>query len=440
MFKKGFLAVFAAMLLVLGASIAQAVQVDGVASGTGPALPVGLQSSINPGGLGDSLLYGYYNVRGNLNWFQVVNTNSVDGNKVRVIFRNGKNSKECLDFSVCLSRGDVWTAYLIDNGTTAAICPWDTDTLTAPAITSCIPFKFGTYEDGYVVTADDCREGYFEVVGLSAIPLYDKAKCTLGDVTCPFGSTAGAATESACNTWAGNSSVQNVLLGANTIIDVFKLATYSYNATAVADTNIGVPFAPPAGAEYSIAQAMDGGCQEFDYIFTKTNVISPFNLLAELGGQTEVIVTFPSRYVCHANEVGGIFDGKTDNDDPTKADVYCTVITPALWDDKEKKQSVLDFSPGLSLCLPHEVNIIRVGNSAIFNSTLANVITTSFKLGWIDVSFAATNHFTAFDGVRVSGVPLVSYQVQSFAGGFASYMVPTAYKTSLSQVVGTTVD
>ena len=173
MIKKIALVSVAIMLLVFSASMSHANIIDGMVSGADiPASAAAtIQSSINPGGLGDSLLYGYYNVRGNLNLFNIVNTDTVNGQRVRVIFRNAKNSKECLDFTVCLSRGDVWTAYLLDNGSTATIFAFDTDTVTAPTMpANGQAFKSGTYPDGYVVTADDCREGYFEVVGIAADP------------------------------------------------------------------------------------------------------------------------------------------------------------------------------------------------------------------------------------------------------------------------------
>ena len=128
MYKKVILAVFMAMLIVFGAGTTYANQVDGMASGTGPTLATGIQASVNPGALGDSLIYGYYNVRGNLNLFNIINTSPTDGAKVRVVFRNAKNSKEVLDFSVCLSKGDVWTAYLVDDGTQGRLYAYDTDT------------------------------------------------------------------------------------------------------------------------------------------------------------------------------------------------------------------------------------------------------------------------------------------------------------------------
>lgn len=430
MLKKVVLTVFVTMLIAFGAGISYANQVDGMASGTGPALPTGIQSSINPGGLGDSLLYGYYNVRGNLDLFNIVNTDTANGAKVRVIFRNAKNSKECLDFSVCLSKGDVWTAYLIDNGTTAAICPYDTDTLTAPIIpSSCQPFKDGTYGDGYVVLPDDCREGYFEVVGLVAIPGYDKNDCSKN----PRGTGCVISDEIACRDYAGTTSVSNTLMGNNTIVELTNtLATYSYNATAIADTSLGVPPTPKPGKDYDIPNTMDNGCSEADYILTKSSIISPFDLISAIGGETELIVTFPTRLACHKDESGGIFDGVSGNTDGAKADSYCTKITPYLWDDKEHRQQVTEFSPGLELCLPYEVNVIKLGGSQIWNSTVAKVIATSFELGWIEIDFTATGHSVNYGGNVSSGLPAVAYTTQSFAGGAASYMVPTAYRTNIT--------
>ena len=291
MLKKVVLTVFAAMLIVFGASISYANQVDGMVSGTGPALPTGIQASINPGGLGDSLLYGYYNVRGNLNLFNIVNTSATDGAKVRVVFRNAKNSKECLDFSVCLSRGDVWTAYLIDNGTTAAICPYDTDTASAPAIPAgCQSFKYEGAGGLTGVRADDCREGYFEVIGMYDIPNYDHNTCTAGP-NCPK-------TETYCRDYTSAYDVGNVLMGNNTIFELATLATYSYNATAIADSALR-PVALPLGRELSIPYAMANGCDEADYIFMKSNIMAPYDIISGIGGETEMIITFPTRLECH---------------------------------------------------------------------------------------------------------------------------------------------
>ncbi len=141
MLKRMCCMVFTFVLLLAGAALAQPGPInfiDGMVN-TDDGI-----AHVNPGGMGDSLIYGYYNVRDNINFITLANTSTADGAKVRIIFRNAKDSRECLDYSICLSKGDVYTAYLIDGGTTALVCPWDVDTLTAPGVPAgCQSFKYG---------------------------------------------------------------------------------------------------------------------------------------------------------------------------------------------------------------------------------------------------------------------------------------------------------
>ncbi|MCK7495056.1 MAG: hypothetical protein MZW92_31205 [Comamonadaceae bacterium] len=62
------------MLVAIGifAFFLQAAQVDGLANNGGPASLTAI--FVNPGGIGDTLIYGYYNARGSLNFIRVVNT------------------------------------------------------------------------------------------------------------------------------------------------------------------------------------------------------------------------------------------------------------------------------------------------------------------------------------------------------------------------------
>ena len=249
MIKKAVLMVLVGVLIVFSASISFANQVDGMVSGTGVALPTGIQASLNPGGLGDSLLYGYYNVRGAADLFNVVNTSTTQGVKARVVFRNAKNSVECLDFSICLSEGDVWTGVLLDNGTTAVLCSLDSDTITDPAIpANCQPFKYSGAGGISGVTADDCREGYFEIIGMTGIPGYDKNNRAAGTID----------TSAECGSFTSTADVLNTLMGNNTIVALDLTNTMSYNATAVADTAL-IPVPLPAGSELSIPNAMAAG-------------------------------------------------------------------------------------------------------------------------------------------------------------------------------------
>jgi len=100
---------------------------------------------------------------------------------------------------------------------------------------------------------------------------------------------------------------------------------------------------------------------------------------------------------------------------------YDTAVTTAVWDDTEKVQNVLDFSPAGGNTLPNEVNVLNIGGSNVWNSTLAQSFSVSIGtgLGWVDVNLTS--------GAAPVGLPAITYTTQSFAGGAASYMVPTAY-------------
>ncbi len=454
MLKKAIFVVFATMLIVFGASISYALQTDGLVSGTdNPALPGGIQASLNPGGVGDSLLYGYYNVRSNINIFNVVNTSSADGVKARIVFRNAKDSREVLDFNICLSKGDVWTAFLLDDGTQARIFAFDTDTVTGVADTfpsAGQQFISGTFVDGTVITPDQTREGYFELVGMSTIPGYDKNSSSTS--ACVLGTTSSNCIRTAvdCNNWVQSGpsfDVGNVLMGNNNIVSLSNLATYSYNATAVADSSL-IAFDVIQGSEMSIAQAMSKGigrgslgCPEADYIFTKSDVVSPYDIMSFLGGNTSLILTFPTRFVCHNIPNDALFNCQTQSASITdRCLAYCTNIRPLIWDDKETLKTGGSISPSPGQCLQNEVNVINIGSSSIWNSIVAvSVDTGGFDLGWADVDLVANDpgHYTDYGSdpgpyTYALGIPAVAYTTQSFEGGDASYMVPAQYKTSIN--------
>lgn len=419
MLKKAVLTAIVVMLIAFGAGISYANQTGGMASGTGPGLP-GFTPSVNPGGLGDALVYGYYNVRGNLNLFNIINTSYVDGVKVRVVFRNAKNSKECLDFTVCLSRGDVWTAYLLDDGTTARIYPFDADTLTAPLIPSTGQgFISGTYGP-ITVLPDDCREGYFEAYALNLIPGYHKASCTSGnDYDCPI-------TEAYCRDQFADWSAGNTLMGNNTIFELSTLATYSLNATAIADfTSSIIPLV--SGQEPNLGQ-MDGGCTVADYILMKSNILSPYDVITGLGGETEIVLTFPTRLACHSDtSTTDMFNSKKTSG--TTRIEYCTNFLLTIWDDQERRQDVTAFSPSPTSCFPWEVNVLKIGPSSIWNSTVATTASTTFQLGWLDIDLYAgdTAHEITYS-LTQRGLPTIAHTSQAFIGAAGSYMLPTMHK------------
>lgn len=433
MIKKAVLLVAVFMMLfAFGVTMSSANEVGGMISATNVnSFPAGLVSSVNPGGLGDLLIYPYYNVRSNhLNLFNIINTDTVNGAKVRVVFRAAEDSREILDFSVCLSRGDVWTAYLIDDGNGGRIASLDTDTITAPAI----PAAGQPFKPGGAVTYEDTKEGYFEVLPIAMIPGYDHNVAAANLVI---------ADASECASWNSASDpvahdpVGNVLMGNNTIIDLGSLEAFSSNATAIADANIVSVTDPGPGSELTLANTMFGGCDDADWILMKSAVITPFDLMAVIGGETEVILTFPTRRACHGGALTSmLFDG---DQDAASGIQYCTTIGVEIWNDKEQSENVLAFSPKSDLCLPYEINVLKIGSgSNIWDSTVDFLIDSQgYDLGWLTVDLTGINHTVDYAGLgthSADGLPVIAKTTQTFAKK-ASYMVDTAYKTMVNGLV-----
>lgn len=423
MCKKAVFTLLALVLFVCG-SVSPVIAINGLA-------PVG-QAFVNPGGRGDALIYGYYNVRGTVGLIEVVNTSTRDGQKVRMIFRAGRNGEAVLDFDICLSKGDVWTGIIIDNGTTATICRLDADTVTAPEIPdTCRAFNIPPVS---TLTNDDLREGYIEVVGLSMIPLYDKNVALRNIITTPFD----------CANWvslpvpAGSNDAENVLIGSQTTIDLTTLATFHYNAVAISNTNLVAIGDPGPGQGLTLTQVSNLGCT-IERIFATSEIDSPYDIIADLGGETEIVVTFPTRRACHrCDDPGSVVNnlglnscapsgaGNIFNCTAATADVctaYETTVAITARDDAENTQNVSRLSPAGGSFLPFEVNVVKVGSSNIWNSTLAQSFnpTAGFDLGWVKLNVV--------HGAATQGLPAIVYTTQAFAGREASHMTPAIYSS-----------
>jgi hypothetical protein len=87
MLKKGILTLFVVALGVFAFGLANADQIDALGSGESGQFQPPTDVYVNPGGLGDALIYGYYNVRDNRdNYFNVVNTDVSNGVRARIRF------------------------------------------------------------------------------------------------------------------------------------------------------------------------------------------------------------------------------------------------------------------------------------------------------------------------------------------------------------------
>lgn len=457
MIKKAVLMVVATMLIVFGASIAYANQIDGMASGAVGtlSLPTGLQASVNPGGVGDALIFGYYNARESYNFIRIVNTSETTAVKARVRFREGVRSKEVLDFNICLSNKDEWSAIVLAPTASgpAMILPWDTDTMTAPTIpTAGQDFIYSSSGLSGLsdVSAKDTQEGYFEVIATNS----KGGGTATTDVTW----TADECTNLMSGNVAGTSNPVQVYTDApNSLAGNMFLLTwnggYSYNAAAIANCDLGIDFAI-ANETPTFADCFDG-LTGIDYILTKQNHTAMYNVQQTLlDGETEVVVTFPTKKL-HvtsdpANSLGRyLYTKPFDTVDTAR----CEPITVSKYDDEEDTViTSTGFSPsgsqGFALC--NEVNVIKINDSAItIQSTEANKslaasldvtdIATPTNLGWVRIGLnTGTINCSSGNSVCMSpnqtfGLPSLGFVLQNHIG-WLSGIDSTMYETLIEVV------
>ena len=433
MFKKAVL--IAVLMVALSAGYGFAAQVDSLASSVGPAAPT--QVFVNPGGLGDALIYGYYNVRGRDTFFTVTNTDTVNGARVRIRFREAdtissicNGSQELLDFDICLTPGDMWSGMITtDSAGAGRLFSNDKDTYVvvspAPAPAVIFPtaypngaqFKFGSLNPQAGITADMTREGYFEIIAERGL-----TEVTSGG-NCGPNLTDNPLTD-----------VGNVLMGHLYMVDTASSETFGYAATALGDFSI----VPLSGAGVDIGSPQpnfrdnseDATIVPVNYALTKSELTSVYDLQADVAGATQLVVTFPTKLYTHScASADDIFD------DPR--------VKIIVYDDAENSPtSTCEFSPcptGTDVSLPDEVNVIDINSSAVFSSTVTTEISTPFSFGWIDVNLVDTNttapsplHQTQFNGGLTSlGLPALGYAAHSFVGGNVSGMIPMQYKSNI---------
>jgi hypothetical protein len=467
MFKKAvFLAV---LILALSFGSAFAYQIDSLASSAGDVPPT--QLFVNPGGLGDALLYGYYNVRGQDTFFTITNTSANTGARVRIRFREAatiasqcNGSQEVLDFDICLSKTDMWTGRISTGADGAAkLSSPDTDTFVqtsgdasdASNVTgtrvifptafgsfpSGVSFKFGDNNTVTDITADQTREGYFEVIAERG--LRDCTAAEIADKTCSCGKQMDIQGE----------DVGNVLMGHAIMINLGNGDSYQYSATAIGDfalgdITFGIQSGAPDLASCDDCIAASPAITPVNYALTKSNFMGLYDLEAGQGANTAWVITFPTKWITHDEDGKGSGPKCVDNDSDVFDD---TSVVFTIFDDQERKDtpSECEFSPcpgtpGNSL--PNEVNVINIQDSVIFPAGLTSEAsvtrrlefrTAAFEFGWIDLDMVAgvasqnPAHETIFGGQVSQGLPAIGYQAIKFGSVKANAMVPLQYKTSI---------
>jgi hypothetical protein len=221
-------------------------------------------------------------------------------------------------------------------------------------------------------------------------------------------------------------------MGNNTIITLPELGAFSYNAVALANANVVTSILDPGpGTEVALNDVVAGGCAALEPVLEKSALLAPYDVATALGGETELIVTFPTRKACHSGDnsstaaASNLFNCQAPSTGScvTGTPAYAPQVATTVYDNDEVSENILNFSPFGTSSLPNEVNVLALGSSAIWDSSLAQSFSVNGQLGWVNISLVAAVN-------APNGLPAIAYTTQDFVGKYASYMVPMAYKSN----------
>jgi len=430
----------------------------------------------DPTGLGQALIYPYYTVQsaaGNAfnTYISVVNTTS----RVKVVkirFKEGKNSREVLDFNVYLSPNDVFTGAVIPASADAA-APGRFITAdiscTNPAIPATgVDFRnyayVGTAADGAGTGLDRTREGYVEMFELGLLNAPDSTRATHGSgMNCTALQGANVTFATAFSSPTGGIGGTGTLINVNSGLDMTynavafnDFSTNFWAANNPGDTTPNLSDADPLSVVISRNGAVDppqtnsyvsawadivvtlgftvtDGAQAVSATMMHNAVINEYVLDAGSLSNTDWVMTFPTK-AYFVNEVTAV---------PPFTEVFtatgaCEEISFSYFNREESQGQAAgaDFSPlppgatPNTLCWESTILSIRNGaahmpattNSGVLGSVNnTNVqVTTSFQNGWGRLRFTDTNS---------SGVGLVSpgsivtgvFPVTAAAGAAVTY-------------------
>jgi hypothetical protein len=410
----------------------------------------------DPSGNGQVLLYPYYTVQqqgGNAynTYLSVVNT-TTRGKALKVRFREGKNSREVLDFNLFLSPNDVWTAVVLPSDTTATsaarIITGD-NSCTNPAIPATgIEFRnyayVGAQTDSAGAGVDRTREGYLEILEMATVnnvaPLNALTAITHTSVgiptNCAVVQTNNLATTAPAGTFTAPTGGLN---GTYTLINVQNGADMGGNAYAFSNfrttagyTDVGdETFNLSSGDPVSVVVATQPtGTTAYFSVFTNpvdavsatmmhTSVINEYALDTATRSNTDWVMTFPTkRFYVTSTAAATPFTNKF------TANGACETISFQFFNREEAGATAAlgDFSPSLpgvsdALCWESTVLSLRngtshmptTGDSGVLGSRNAQAVNvrSGFQNGWAQLSFAGTNATT-------TGITSVAAVSQSF--------------------------
>jgi hypothetical protein len=395
---------------------------------------------LNPNGIGQYLVGPYYDVRPvtnprtgaseatNVN-IQIINTNTNNtalpvctadeyakgtdgagcynprgGILAKIRFRESNLSKEALDFVIPISCGEVWAGEIALDGTLPRIkskFPIATGAsngstiVAAPLLTGGQPFKKPTG-----VTDADVQRGYIEVIAMEAL------NCEPDD-----GHLDIAETES----WTrlgGDRTPSNALGAEAFLVRPSAGVSFAYNFTAIsAFVGAGLGSIAPqnlfadSDPDWDNCRAVDINlnpyADPFDCVrqvnlaLSKSRLISQYDADPNTGGDTNIIVTLPTKYAnCSLNGAGNAYISKRYAGTSFGCSALGEEVACTLYNREEEFDSPEEppFSPSNEeqpCRLPRELSILHIslaggtGSIGDIGFTTANLDPNDS--GWFDI-------------------------------------------------------
>jgi len=427
--------------------------------------------NVNPGGLGQVLLYPYYTVRADASGnaynsllYVVNSTASVKAVKVR--FLEGKDSREVLDFNLFLSAFDVWTAGIIPDATSGSgkLVTFD-KSCTIPPIPAggkdFVNFAYvGSVADGANPSLDRTKEGYVEIIEMATYTTNSTVGVAATHVSGVPPCTSTALTVNAAK---NANRPDGGLFGGMSLINVDDGTDYTEDATAIDNFSIFSQFTDAGSIFPNLDNAVTGfGLGGFDIatsvvlanndvyqsvwgpgvnpvfgptqqvdavsaVLMHNQVLNQFVLDSGTNSGTDWVITFPTkRFYINANPPNGNtgpavylfqrnFNGNAGSCDDVTLDLF----------DREEFVAQGSFSPPPptavnSLCW--EANVVTFNNSQVLDSTNVVNIPTTFQNGWANVGFfPASITFPTHHLINQSNTLITNISGATSSGASATY-------------------
>jgi hypothetical protein len=434
---------------------------------------------LNPGGLGEVLVYPYYTVNGgNSTVITIVNT-TVDGKAVKVRFLEAYNGRDVLDFNLYLSPHDVWVGQVTPVGSGAGIITND-NTCSVPLIPhpgnplafATAAFDGGTAQgtDGGPTDASRTREGYVEVIEMGTVLNTDQN--TLDAITHSNG--VPVACQQVINAWAmggywtSNPGVDigppsGGLTGTGTLIDValgtvegytpdvlsqfYSAPTTGFHsapealvpnlASATSLTSATHATSPVSNEDVPINSSFKRSIDAVSSVFMADAVYNEYWTSGSIGAASEWGINYPTKpFYTDPYYVGSVaqipFDVIFGTLSLPVGSGSCAPIATNVWDREEGSLgNFMGFpgpGPGLALCYATQVatfNQPYTSSSAppsrVLASPLSVNVVTPADNGWavIDLAGASTRHqlIASNEGHVFLGQPVTGFWVTQFVNG-----------------------